>query len=168
MELHAHLDIAAPAAAVWHLIGERFGDIGQWAVPITSSSLDGVPAVGAVRQCHVAGFGPVPPGVIHEKLTVFEPASMRFEYAAVRGMPAIIKRATNRWQVVPAGPQACVVRIHATMALRGLAALTAPLMKWRMINDSKLVLEELKHRAEHGQPHPRKSAAHKRLLNGQL
>lgn len=168
MDLHAHLDIAASAATVWYLIGERFGDIGQWAVPITSSSLDGVPTVGAVRQCHVAGFGPVPPGVIHEQLTVFEPDAMRFQYVAVQGMPATIKHATNRWQVVSTGPQSCVVRIHATMTMRGLAALAAPLMKGRMVNDSMLVLEELKHCAEHGRPHPRKVAAQERLSGGRI
>jgi hypothetical protein len=56
MELRANVMIDAPAAAAWAVLGERFGDIGEWATPITASALDHALGSGSVRTCHVAGF----------------------------------------------------------------------------------------------------------------
>ena len=49
MEMRAEVVINAPAADAWAVIGERFGEIGQWASAITESVMDGPPAVGRAR-----------------------------------------------------------------------------------------------------------------------
>jgi hypothetical protein len=58
MEMRAELVINAPAEDAWVVVGERFGQIGEWASVITESVIDGPPAADRVRTCQVAGFGP--------------------------------------------------------------------------------------------------------------
>jgi len=162
MELVAEVDIDAPAREAWMVLGERFAHIGEWATPITTSSLQGEPCVGAVRICQIARFGPVAPGTIHERLTAFDPATMSFEYESIQGMPAFIQRAVNRWSVHARGDGLSTVRSHATLELRGPIRLLGFLLAWRMRAGGRRVLDELKHQIEHGRPHPRKLA---RLLH---
>jgi len=56
MEMRAELVINAPAEDAWAVVGERFGEAGQWASAITESVMDGPSAAGQVRTCQVAGF----------------------------------------------------------------------------------------------------------------
>jgi len=129
--LRAEVSIGAPASAVWKVVGERFGSIGDWAAPITSSSLDGQPNVGAVRTCHIARFGPVPPGIVKERLVAFDPAAMTLVYQPIGGMPSSVRRAINRWSVIPDGDECCVIRSCATLELQGvLARLSWLLRRW--------------------------------------
>ena len=73
MEMRAEVVINAPGEDAWVVVGERFGDIGEWASAITESVVDGPPAVGRVRTCQVAGFGPIAAGVVKERLIEFDP-----------------------------------------------------------------------------------------------
>jgi hypothetical protein len=163
MDLSGEILVNAPAAAAWQVLGERFADIGEWAVPITSSSLDGELQRGAIRTCHTARFGPVLAGTIKERLTEYEPGAMSFAHEAVDGMPSFVERATNRWSVHPLEDERCLVRTRATLGLRGPAALFGFMLKWKLQADGARVLEELRYRIEHGQPHPRKVSA---MANG--
>lgn len=156
MELHNEMVVNAPAAAAWAVLGERFGQIAEWAVPITASSMEGEPRIGAVRTCHIARFGPVAPGAIKERLIAFDAQARSFAYEAVEGMPRFIARAVNRWSVHARDEKSCIVRTHATLELRGAAVLLGRLLKWKMQADGGRVFEELQHRIEHGRPHPRK------------
>ena len=159
MEMRAELRIDARPGAAWAVIGEQFGQVGDWACPITDSSIDGPPGAGVVRTCHIAGFGPVGPGVITERLTLFDPAGRSLEYEAAEGMPSFIVRAVNRWSVHAGPGGTCVVRVHATLTLRPWARALGPLLRWRMRAASRQVLDDLRHRVETGLPHPRKAAA---------
>ncbi len=156
MELHAEITINAPAAAVWATIGEQFGDIARWAAPISGSSIDGLPAINAVRSCQIGDIGPIKAGVIKERLRVFDPQAMHFEYEGASGMPGFIERAINRWSVQAIDANSCTVRTYATVQLRGPMRLLAPLMRSQFLRDGQKVLEELKHWMETGTPHPRK------------
>jgi hypothetical protein len=158
MQLRAEVQIGAPPEVAWDVVGDQFGRVGEWACPISESSIDGRPGVGAVRTCRVSGFGPVGAGVIAERLTVFDQAGRRLEYEAARGMPAFVARAASRWSVHPRLDQACVVRVHASVALRPWAWALGPLLWWRIRGQSRRVLEELAYRVETGRPHPRKAA----------
>jgi len=97
MKMRAELVVSAPAEDTWMVVGERFGEIGEWASPITRSAMDGPPGAGRVRTCHVAGFGPVPPGVIRERLLHFDPHARSLSYEAAGGMPGFIRRAVSNW-----------------------------------------------------------------------
>jgi hypothetical protein len=154
MEIRAKLVINAPAEDAWAVIGERFGEIGQWASAITDSVMDGPPAVGRVRTCRVAGFGPIAAGVIKERLTEFDPRARSLSYEAAAGMPWFIAGAASHWSVHAAPGSACTVRIHATLALRLAARPLGPALRWRMRADTRRALAELRHRIEAGHPGP--------------
>lgn len=161
MDLHHDVPIDAPASVVWQTLGERFMHIGEWAAPITASCPigDAAPAVGVSRACTVAAFGPMKPGRVVERLTSWRPEALSFEYEAVEGMPAFVEHAVNRWQVVAVDAGRSVVRIHATLTLRGPARLAGCLVKWQLAASGRRVAEELKYFVERGAPHPRKASA---------
>lgn len=159
MEIREKINIAAPASEAWRIIGEEFGDIGQWASPISTSSISSDPSVGAVRTCHIGGFGPIAAGMIKEKLIAFQPERMQFQYDAVEGLPSFIAHATNHWSIETVDANTCTVQTHATLKLSGIYALLGPILKIKMAHDGYAVLEELKFHIENGQPHPRKRAA---------
>ena len=159
MQMRAELVISAPAEDTWVVVGERFGEIGQWASPIIASAMDGPPGTGQVRTCQIAGFGPIGPGVIKERLVHFDPAARSLAYEAVAGMPAFIKHAVNRWSVRAGPGGGSTVAICATVTLRPAARPLGAVLRWRMHADTRRVLAELRHRVETGQPHPAKAAA---------
>jgi len=103
MEMRAELVINAPAQDAWVVVGERFGEIAEWASAITESVMDGPPAVGRVRTSQVAGFGPIGAGVIKERLIQFDPQARSLSYEAAAGMPWLIASAVSHWSV-RAGP----------------------------------------------------------------
>ena len=132
------------------MVGERFGEIGAWASAITESVLDGPPAVGRVRTCQVAGFGPIAAGVIKERLTEFDPQTRSLSYEAAAGMPWFITGAVSRWSVHAGPGKGCTVRIHATLTLRRAARPLGPVLRWRMRADTRRALAELRLRVESG------------------
>ena len=158
MEMQAEAFIDALPEAAWAVIGDQFGRIGEWACPITGSSIEGQPGAGAVRTCRIGRFGPVAPGVIAERLTVFDLADRSLAYEAAEGMPAFVTRAVSRWSVHPGPGHSCVVWVHATLTLQPWARAAGPLLRWRLRGQSRRVLEELRYRVETGRPHPRKAA----------
>lgn len=161
MEINDEIEIDAPAERVWAVLGERFMHVSDWAAPITSSCPvgPGAPGVGATRACSIAPVGPVKAGVVKERLTKFDREQMSYEYEAIEGMPGFVAAATNRWTVVRVDDGRSVVRIQATLTLRGPAKLLGWLMKWQFRSVGVRVAEELKYFVENGKPHPRKLAA---------
>jgi hypothetical protein len=150
MEMRAELVINAPAEDAWVVVGESFGEIAEWASAITESVMDGPPAVGRVRACQVAGFGPIAAGVITERLTEFDPEARSLSYEAAAGLPWFITGTASRWSVHAGPGGACTVRIHATLALRLAARPLSPDLRWRMRADTRRVLAELRHWVETG------------------
>ena len=158
MQMRAMTVVPVPAAEAWVLVGERFGDIGTWAATVSSSSMDGPVAPGAVRTCHVRGFGPMPAGVVRERLITFDPVARSLSYAG-EGLPSFITGAVNRWSVHPQGEGSCVVRVHATLTVHPLVRPFGSWLRRRMGKDAAAVLEELVHHLVTGRPHARKVAA---------
>jgi Polyketide cyclase / dehydrase and lipid transport len=159
MHMRMEQAVAASPLAAWVVIGEQFGAISESVTAILSSQLDGPPTVGAVRTCRTAAFGPIAPGVLVERLTVFDRDSRRLEYEAVEGMPGFVVRALNRWSVHEGPDGTAVVRVHATLHLKPWARPLAPLLRLRLRPASRQALQELTHRIETGRPHPRKDVA---------
>lgn len=158
MALEIRIRVGADEA--WALIGTRFGQIAEWASPITASRLDrGGAAAGVIRTCQVSGFGPMGDMVVRERLIAFDPAARSLTYDAVAGMPGFVKHAANRWTVEPDGVDGCLVRSRATLGLTWWMRPLGPLMSWRLRREARRVLEELAHRLETGRPHPRKLAS---------
>lgn len=159
MKIVASVEITAPARAVWTVLGEGFGHIGQWAAPIEHSTLEGKPQVGAVRHCHIKAFGPVPTGVIQEQLLEFEPQTMHFSYHALAGLPSFVGKAQNHWSVKAVDAEHCIVITEASLELNGWMRMAAFMLKPRFQRSGEAVLQELKFFVETGQPHPRKQKA---------
>jgi hypothetical protein len=104
-------------------------------------------------------IGPIPAGTFKERLIEYDPASMSFADEAVDGMPGFIERAANTWSVHPLDDERCLVRAGPTVVLRGPAKLLGFLLKRKLQSDGARVLDELRYRVEHGQPHLRKVRA---------
>ena len=109
VDLRAKVVINASAAAAWTVLGEQFGDIGQWAAPILGSWLDAEPGPGAVRTCQIAAFAPFAAGEIKERLVQFDPVTMTLVYESAAGMPSFVRYAINSWPVQPHTESRCVV-----------------------------------------------------------
>lgn len=167
MDIQLHIDIAATADRVWVTLGERFMQVGEWAAPISQScAIDGgALGVGSVRECHTVGVGPVPPGTVSERLTVFAPDRHSLAYEAVSGMPRIVRSAVNRWSIEPLGATNCRVHMHITLVLSGIARLLTWPMRWQMRREGDRVLMDLKYFIEHGRAHPRKQLRAKPTLS---
>ncbi|MEZ4616350.1 MAG: SRPBCC family protein [Caldilineaceae bacterium] len=156
----ATITIAAPAAKVWHVIAHEFADIGRWASAIPrSAALTDLPspahAVVGGRACQAAipGFS-----TVHEQFTYYEEDAMRFGYAAVAGLPGLIRRAENHWAVHAQSPTQSQVKIRGELEVpKYLGLLVAPLLKWQIGRAGQFTLEELKYYIEMGKPHPRKA-----------
>lgn len=162
MDLSLEVEIAAPAARVWEVLGERFLHVSEWAAPIASScAVDDAtrPAVGVTRACTVEAFGPFPPGQVEERLVAFDERARTFTYEAARGLPAFVGRAANTWTVEETGPASCRVTSRAVLELRGpLTVLQWP-MACVLRRSGARVAEELKVFVEQGVPHARKRRA---------
>src|SRR5215204_1492484 len=96
------------------------------------SDMEGQVGIGAIRSCHVAGFGPVAPGVVREKLIDYDPEHMSVAYESVAGLPSFIRRVVNRLSVQPISQHRCRVCSHAAFELRGPVSLVGPLFIWRV------------------------------------
>jgi hypothetical protein len=132
MELRAQVAIGSPAHTAWAVLGEHFGQIGEWASPITSSCVEGEPAVGAIRTCQIAGFGPFKAGTIKERLVKFR---SRGDVAGLRELRRDAELRPERdqpWPVHPETEATCLVRIHATLELRGPLRLLQFLLEGRL------------------------------------
>ena len=156
--MREELVVDAPGRDAWAVIGDGFGDIADWASAITKSSTDGPSRIGQVRTCHIAGFGPIAPGVIKERLLGFDPGTRTLSYEAGAGLPKFIVRAVSTWSVHERPDDICLVRVHAHLTLRFALAPLGPVMRWRLRADARRTLAELRHRIETGGPHPRKLA----------
>jgi len=156
IELRTEVELDVPAAQAWHVLGEEFGSIGDWASGLRSSSLDRPVEVGAMRTCELRAFGPFPSGRIVEELLEFDRDAMKFAYAPTSGMPPMFNEAVNRWSVEPLGNDRCRVWSHASVDVRWWALPLATFFGNRIRASVGTFAEEMRHRIEKGQAHPRK------------
>lgn len=91
-----------PVDAAWHLMGERFADIGEWSDTVLKSSLDGPLEAGSVRTCDLK---PTPAGLnqIQEKITHFDAARRSMGFDIVSGLPGFVHKLHSSWTLEDAG-----------------------------------------------------------------
>lgn len=152
INIHTELELDAPAAEAWRVLAEEFGDVASYASGVRASSMDGVPAVGAVRTCETPAFGPFPALHITEELTEFDRGAMRYAYVAGGELPAMIPSSTNRWSVEALGADRCRVKSHASINLRWWALPLAPLLGRSIRSQVTTFGEDLRRRVEAGAP----------------
>jgi hypothetical protein len=157
-QLSRQIVVAAPADAVWQVIGAAFDRIGDWACAIPSSTaLAGAPALTdaptAGRVCST-GIRLLPR--VTETLVAYDDANRTLTYEAT-GMPRFVTTARNTWTVTPLGERRCRVTLDARFDTRGLLGTVA---RWLVLlsvrRTSRHLADDLRHYAEHGRPSPRK------------
>ncbi len=158
IELHTEVELDVAASEAWRVLGEEFGSVGDWASGLRSSSLDREVEVGALRTCELRAFGPFPSGRIVEELLEFDRDAMRFTYTPTSGMPPMFQDARNRWSVESLGPDRCRVRSHASVDVHWWALPLAKFFGRGIRSGVDTFAEEMQHRIEKGQAHPRKLA----------
>lgn len=166
IELPGSITIAAPAASVWQVIVHDYATIAQWSSAIPHSTpLSDLPALtnlSAVEDAPVSGraCSATVPDVktVHEQFLYYDEAQQRFGYAAVAGLPPIIRHAENHWAVESLTAESSRFAIRCVVELADwLGYLLAPLLKWQLNRTGRFTLEELKYYIETGHPHPRKA-----------
>ena len=116
MKIVTKLDIESPASHVWHLLGERFADIGEWADSIEESSLDGHLDSGAIRTCELKSFGPAS-GTIKEEITHFDRDARALTYVVRSGLPGFMQFVENAWTIEPLSNERSRITSVATFDL---------------------------------------------------
>jgi hypothetical protein len=147
-ELSTGFDVAAPADAVWEVVGRRFDRIGEWATAIRAST-----AVPGGRVC-TTGVRLVPR--VTETLVAYDETNRTLTYEA-SGMPSFVTTVRNTWTVTPLDERRCHVTLKARFDTRGLRGL---LGRWAILaqvgRTSRYLAEDLRHYVETGRPSPRK------------
>ena len=158
IKLFASACIEAPAETVWARLA-KLEDIQLWSEPIVSARCDGAVSrgVGAQRTCELKGNL-----TIKEHWTAWDEGKS-FAYEGF-GIP-LMKRAANRWSVLPQG-QRTLLTSEAELELRGgivgrlLEPVVGPLMQ-RMAPNA---LALFKYFVEHGHPYKGKASELPRAL----
>jgi hypothetical protein len=93
---------------------------------------------------------------VAETIVAYDGDNRTLTYVA-SGLPHFVRAAHNRWQVTPAGPHRARARFAGVLETRGPAGpLLALPMRLRLGYETRAVLDDLKHYAEHGTPSARK------------
>lgn len=144
--LSASVCIEAPAEVTWAQLA-KLEDIQLWSAAVVHASCAGAVSqgVGAERTCELVGNR-----IIKERWIAWD-EGRSFQYEGF-GIP-LMKRATNRWSVIPHGAQSLLTS-EAEVEIKGglfgsvLELILMPLMR-RMAPHA---LTSFKYLVEHGQP----------------
>ncbi|GIJ43968.1 hypothetical protein Val02_08540 [Virgisporangium aliadipatigenens] len=162
-EISVDLLVAAPADAVWKVIGPGFARIGEWSTAVVTSTAvprdaadTRVPAAGASAAGRVCDTGLRLVPRITETLVAYDDAARTLTYEA-GGMPSFVTLARNTWSVTPMDETRCRVSLRARFDTRGPLGL---LGRWVILAQARRaarhLAEDLRHVAETGTPSPRK------------
>lgn len=147
-DIRGEVIIERPAHEVWRVIGERFGDIGEWATAIRASRM----VDEETRHCDTVV------GVVKEQLQVLDHERRTLAYEATEGLPFFMRRAINRWSVESLDANRCKVHMHSSIEFVPILGVVFwPLFSMRLGTDGGGLFEELAHFVETGRPHPRKA-----------
>jgi hypothetical protein len=173
--LSRHIIIAAPADAVWDLVGRRFGRIGDWATAIPTSTaightfdqtassavseIAGAPVAGRVCQ---TGIRLMPQ--VTETIVAYDDATRTLTYQA-SGLPGFVAAARNTWTVTRLDERRTRVSLQAQFDTRGLFGALA---RWAILiqvaRTSRHLAEDLAYYLKHGTPSPPKQRQLRRAV----
>ena len=160
MKLALEVTANAPIDRVWEILGPGYVNAGEWASAVYISSaragqskIAGAPAAGRVCQTSLGPFT--------ETIQEYDPNNHRVAYSATGDkMPGFVKSLVNSWTLTPAGSGRTKVRmeLNADIAFP-FNVLMGWMMKMQFRGALRDSIEDLKHYAETGKPHPRKLKA---------
>ena len=141
----------------WKVLGHDFAHPYKWASSVNHSEGHGKQL--ATTQCDERACQTVM-GNIREKLTHYSDNDFHLAYIVTEGMPAMVKTATNDWQLTNTGAEKTKLKIRMEFVFQGiLGFLMQPLMKMKLNKIAREMVEDFGYYAEHGKPHPRKLKA---------
>ena len=150
MKLSGEVTIEASADRVWEILGHQFANIGEWATPIDDSRPAVEPTEALPGRVCQTGMRAFP--AVTERIVAIDESSRTLSYEAT-GLPDFLGEARNTWRVSPMGQQRARARFDGVLETRGVAGLLLALpLRLRMRRETRLVLDDLKHYAEHGTP----------------
>lgn len=141
----------------WEVLGHQFEDVWKWASPVNHSAGTGSSFNGAT--CSERGCSTTL-GALKEKLLEYSDTQHKLTYEVAEGMPAMVKYATNTWELEQVGPNKTRLKMQVFMQTGGLTgAIMGPMMRMKMAKIAVHLTEDFKYYVENGQPHPRKVKA---------
>lgn len=158
MRIRRSIEVNASATDAWRLLADGFGAIGEWTAVVAASRLVGDRVeVGAERHCQISGPGSGG-GRTVERVTALDPEAMTFAYELIRG-PRFISSAGNVLSVAPLASGRCRIHADGHVTLVWWLVPLGPLVSLAMGHAVRLFFRDLRHRLEHGAPHPEVVAA---------
>ena len=150
MEVTQDIDIAAPADQVWTILDGQFGSISAWAARMLDSRVDDALGELGGRQVVTVEYGPAT-----ETLYLRDSETRTLGYWVTGAtLPPPISQVQTEWRVTD-------VDGASRVQVRFLAVVTPPEMQ-PMLEETLRggltpLLDELRHFAETGEPHPNNS-----------
>ena len=153
MKIHFEREVTlnVPASKAWEILGRNYENIGDWATVIPESAPRNTRTGELEGRTCSSSYGDV-----KEIITNWNEEKMTYSYEA-DGLPAMFKKGGNVWSVTPLGANQSKVSMVLDMEM---AAIPGLLMGWmikpKMSKDMDGLMDDLKHYAETGTPHPKK------------
>lgn len=161
MKIEKEITINKNIESAWKVLGHKFTDVHKWASAVNHSEGKGNGINGAAcseRGCDIAGMGKT-----QEKLIEFSNDKHLLSYIVPEGMPSMIKRATNTWQLISVGTDKSKLHMEMNFTFGGIMGrIIQPMMKMMMSKMGNQMVEEFKYYVENGEAHPRKIKAMKK------
>lgn len=161
MKIYSEHHLTASSERAWHVLGENFAKIAQWASSLESSSLDGELGLGANRTCRIKSFGPIRATTIIEELLDFDAQAMQFTYHVKSGLPPFLSCAQNKWSIQSTGEDHCKVNSEALVKLKWWFWPLQWVFMLLIKRDMNKTFEEMRYFIENDKVHPRKLKSHK-------
>lgn len=157
MRITTTTPVDVPAEQAWAIVADEFGDNANWVSTLKSSRLNRVTVeIGTARVCQLGTRELV------EEITELDRDRLVLTYK-MPNPPGPVRTVTNTWTVTPGGTSRCEVTSDVHLSLHWWATPMAPLMRLNLNRVIGKALEEFRHYAETGTPHPRKMKQQSKL-----
>ena len=147
MEVTQDIEVAASSDDVWSILSDEFGEISSWAARMLDSKADDSLAELGGRHVTTVEYGPATETLYRRDA---ERRSLGY-WVTGPNLPPPLSDVQTEWRVTERGA-------NSSVELRFLGVVTPlemqPMLEERLATGITPLLEELKHYAETGEPHP--------------
>ncbi|MEM9674507.1 MAG: SRPBCC family protein [Bacteroidota bacterium] len=151
IHLNKEIELNVPAQKAWDILWNNYESVGTWASIIPESAARHQDGKLVGRTCSSTY------GDVKEIITHHNEKQLTYSYEA-DGLPSMFKKGGNTWKVIPLGGNRSRVQMQLRMELAPLPGFFMGWMiKSKMSKDTQGLMEDLKHFAETGKPHPKKT-----------
>ncbi len=144
------VELNVPTEKVWDILAHNYENVGEWATIIPESAPRKEHGKLVGRMCSSTY------GDVREMITHWDEENLTYSYEA-DGLPSMFKSGKNIWKIEPINEQRSRVKMTLRMEMNPLPGLFMGWMiKSKMGKDLDGFMEDLRHFAEKGTPHPKK------------